>query len=44
MGSNADDRDAFGMGRHIYTFENRCIEDNSIALNDGTVKCVRKNG
>ena len=26
------------MGRHIYTFENLCKEDNSIALNDGTTK------
>ena len=30
--------DTFGMGRHIYTFENLCKEDNSIALNDGTTK------
>lgn len=30
--------DTFGMGRHIYTFENRCREDMSIALNDGTTK------
>ena len=26
------------MGRHVYTFENLCKEDNSIALNDGTTK------
>ena len=30
--------DTFGMGRHIYTFENRCREDMSIALNDETTK------
>ena len=31
-------RDVFGEGRHIYTFENRCIEDTRIALGDGAVK------
>ena len=30
--------DQFGMGRHIYTFENTCREDNSIFLKDGTTK------
>jgi len=30
--------DAFGKGRHVYTFENLCKEDKSIALNDGAVK------
>ena len=26
--------DPFGTGRRVYTFENRCIEDTSIALGD----------
>lgn len=30
--------DMFGKGRHIYTFENICKEDGSIALGDGTSK------
>lgn len=30
--------DAFGKGRHIYTFENVCKEDNSISMGDGTAK------
>ena len=30
--------DVFGKGRHIYTFENICKEDNSISLGDGTAK------
>ena len=30
--------DQFGMGRHIYTFENICKEDKSVLLNDGTTK------
>ena len=30
--------DAFGKGRHIYTFENICKEDNSISMGDGAVK------
>ncbi len=30
--------DAFGKGRHIYTFENICKEDNTISLGDGAVK------
>ena len=30
--------DAFRKGRHIYTFENICKEDNSISMGDGAVK------
>ena len=30
--------DIFHKGRHIYTFENRCIEDVELALGDGTRK------
>jgi len=30
--------DLFGEGRHIYTFENRCVQDTSLALNDGTYR------
>lgn len=30
--------DQFGMGRHIYTFENICKEDKSILLKDETTK------
>ena len=30
--------DPFGKGRHIYTFENRCIEDLNINLNDQATK------
>ena len=30
--------DVFGKGRHIYTFENYCIEDKDLSLNDGTAK------
>jgi len=30
--------DAFGKGRHIYTFENICKEDCSIFMRDGAVK------
>ncbi|TGY96227.1 Rpn family recombination-promoting nuclease/putative transposase [Petralouisia muris] len=30
--------DQFGMGRHIYTFENTCREDKDILLEDGTTK------
>ena len=29
-----------GLGRHIYTFENRCSEDTTLTLNDGTVKII----
>ena len=30
--------DVFGAGRHVYTFENRCLEDERIALKDETRK------
>lgn len=30
--------DAFGKGRHIYTFENICKEDKNISMGDGAVK------
>lgn len=30
--------DAFGKSRHIYTFENICKEDNSVSMEDETVK------
>ena len=30
--------DQFGIGRHIYTFENTCKEDKGIPLGDGTTK------
>lgn len=30
--------DIFKGGRHIYTFENRCIQNPEIALGDGTIK------
>lgn len=30
--------DAFGKGRHIYTFENICKEDNSVSMGDETLK------
>jgi predicted transposase/invertase (TIGR01784 family) len=30
--------DVFGMGRHLYTFENRCLQDESISLGDMTTK------
>ncbi len=30
--------DLYGKGRHIYTFENICKEDNSITMGDETVK------
>ena len=30
--------DLFDRGRHMYTFENICKEDNGVFLNDGTVK------
>ena len=30
--------DLFGIGRHIYTFENRCIQDPELRLDDGTTK------
>ena len=30
--------DLFGEGRHIYTFENRCIQNPDLGLGDGTAK------
>ena len=30
--------DPFHMGRHLYTFENRCVEDTSLSLGDATQK------
>lgn len=30
--------DIFGKGRHIYTFENICKEDNSVSMGDESVK------
>ena len=30
----------FGKGRHIYTFENRCIQDTSLSLGDDTIKII----
>ncbi|MCM1182280.1 MAG: Rpn family recombination-promoting nuclease/putative transposase [Roseburia sp.] len=30
--------DLYGQGRHIYTFENICKEDNSISMGDETIK------
>ena len=30
--------DAYGKGRHIYTFENICKEDKSISMGDGALK------
>lgn len=32
--------DPFHIGRHVYTFENRCVEDLNLPLNDGTQKIV----
>lgn len=32
--------DAFGKGRHIYTFENICKEDHSISMGDEAIKIV----
>lgn len=32
--------DLFGLGRHKYTFENLCLEDNNIKLDDGTQKII----
>lgn len=32
--------DPFGKGRRVYTFENRCIEDTSIALGDEATKII----
>ena len=30
----------FGLGRHVYTFENRCIEDLELPLGDDTTKII----
>ena len=35
-----DDFDPFHIGRHVYTFENRCVEDPNLPLNDGTQKII----
>ena len=32
--------DLFGKGRHIYTFENRCIQSTELALGDETTKII----
>ena len=32
--------DPFGQGRHYYSFENVCLEDTSLKLNDGTKKIL----
>ena len=32
--------DLFGEGRHIYTFENRCIQNTELALGDDTTKII----
>lgn len=32
--------DLFGKGRHVYTFENRCIQDLSLSLGDDATKIV----
>ena len=32
--------DLFGLGRHVYTFENRCIEDLKLPLGDDTTKII----
>ena len=32
--------DLFGEGRHIYTFENRCIQNPELSLLDGTTKII----
>lgn len=32
--------DLFGEGRHIYTFENRCIQNPELGLDDGTTKII----
>ena len=32
--------DLFGLGRHIYTFENRCIEQPDLTLGDDTEKII----
>lgn len=32
--------DLFNLGRHIYTFENRCIQQSKLPLGDGTTKII----
>lgn len=32
--------DAYGQGRHIYTFTNRCKQDTDLEMGDGTTKIV----
>ena len=32
--------DPFHIGRHVYTFENHCVEDPDLELNDGTQKLI----
>ncbi len=32
--------DLFGEGRHIYTFENRCIQNTNLSLGDDTTKII----
>ena len=32
--------DLFGEGRHIYTFENRCIQNTELGLGDDTTKII----
>ena len=32
--------DLFGQGRHVYTFENRCVQDLKLPLSDDTVKII----
>ncbi len=32
--------DLFGEGRHIYTFENRCLQNPELGLEDGTTKII----
>lgn len=32
--------DLFGLGRHIYTFENRCLQELGLALKDDAVKII----
>lgn len=32
--------DLFGKSRHIYTFENRCLQDPELSLGDNTTKII----
>ncbi|MDE5818164.1 MAG: Rpn family recombination-promoting nuclease/putative transposase [Lachnospiraceae bacterium] len=32
--------DLFGVGRHIYTFENRCVQDLGLSLGDDAIKII----